>query len=126
MLAEVLQLRRLHDELVDLANDVELLVGLEVATRELLVDAVEDLDGARVLALDLLDAVEDVAVDAGRAVGSGAGAGGGRGRGLGNGDVGVGVDVDVDVEEFRGGHVALEDGLTSSSSSDGRQGIFAL
>lgn len=51
MLTQILQLRRLNDELIDLGNDLELLVGLEVTSRKLLVNAIEDLDGARVLQL---------------------------------------------------------------------------
>ena len=51
MLAQVLELSGLNDELVDLGDDLEVLVGLEVAARELLTDAVQHLDGARILQL---------------------------------------------------------------------------
>lgn len=51
MLAQVLELSGLNDELVDLGDDLEVLVGLEVAARELLADAVQHLDGARILQL---------------------------------------------------------------------------
>lgn len=36
MLAQILQLRRLDDELVDLRNDVHLLAGFEVPAAQLL------------------------------------------------------------------------------------------
>ena len=49
VLAQVLELSGLNDELVDLGDDLEVLVGLEVAARELLTDAVQHLDGARIL-----------------------------------------------------------------------------
>lgn len=51
MLAQVLKLRRLDDELVDLRDDVQLLASLEVPAVELLRDPVQNLDGARVLYL---------------------------------------------------------------------------
>lgn len=51
VLAQVFKLGRFDDELVDLGDDLEFLVWLEVAARELLVDAVEHLDCACVLQL---------------------------------------------------------------------------
>jgi len=51
VLAQVLQLRCLHDEFVDLAHDVQLFVRLKVPARQLLADSVEHLDGTGVLYL---------------------------------------------------------------------------
>lgn len=66
MLAEILQLRRLIDQLIDLIHDVELLVLLEVAPVKLLLHATEYLEGTLVLYLRLLLLVLVVAVDVAR------------------------------------------------------------
>lgn len=57
MLAKILQLCRLNDELVDLVDDIKLLILLEVATVQLLDNAVQDLDGSGILRLRVLGAI---------------------------------------------------------------------
>jgi hypothetical protein len=66
MLAEILQLRRLIDQFVDLIHDVELLVLLEVPTVKLLLDTGENLEGPLVLYLRLLLLVLLMTVDVAR------------------------------------------------------------
>lgn len=54
MLAQILQIRSLAEQFLDLLFDRQLLVLLEIATRELFLDAAEDLQSARVLHFLLL------------------------------------------------------------------------
>lgn len=63
MLTQILQLRRLHDKLVDLRKDVQLITGLEVSACQLLRYPIQDLKRTgilhlgRVLVLLAVDAV---------------------------------------------------------------------
>lgn len=71
MLADVLHIRGLGKELVDLVAHVELLVVLEVSSCQLLLDPGEDLEGTSILCFagfgrDALLSVENAAFQNGR------------------------------------------------------------
>lgn len=104
MLTQILQLRRLHDQLINLVNNIQLLVILKITTCELLLHAIENLDGSRVLAFDFWSAAVGLG-DAGGAVCAGA-------RACLDGWFGS-------VEEFGGGDVAVEDGLATGADAAG-------
>jgi hypothetical protein len=68
MLAEVLEVRRFTEKLLDLLLDRQLLVLLEVSSRELLLDSAQHLQRARVLHLLLLRVLVAINVRHARAV----------------------------------------------------------
>ena len=73
MLAEIFQLRRFNDELVDLVHNIKLLILLEVAPVQLLYDAVQNLNSSRILRLRILRAISAFGFDAAICSGSRAG-----------------------------------------------------
>lgn len=70
MLAEIFQLRRFDDELVDLIHNIKLLIFLEVATVQLLYDAIQNLNSSGILRLRVLGAISAFGFDAAISSGS--------------------------------------------------------
>lgn len=103
VLAQVLQLGGLNDQLVDLVDDVKLFVGLEVTTSQLLLNPVKHLDGSSVLALGFLRSVDHIAVVSSRAVGTRPGASHGR------------TTRFAISEHLRWCHIRVQDGVSPST-----------
>lgn len=103
VLAQVLQLGSLHNELVHLVDDVQLFVVLKVTSCKLLRDAIKHLDGPSILALHFLGTIDQVSVRSCGAVRTRAGPSCRQYDRLGS------------VEELRGCDVTFQDGLASRS-----------
>lgn len=68
VLAQILQLRRFNNQLVDLANNIQFFCILEIATCQLLTDTIQDLQGPCILHLGILSAVDGIEIWCSRAV----------------------------------------------------------
>lgn len=71
VLTQVLELRRFHNQFINLIDDVKLFVILEVSSCELLLHAVQYFNSSGILTLGLLRTISCIAVRSGRAVRAG-------------------------------------------------------